>query len=107
VTLGGASEEICLLKGVDPPGGSHAFTLLAFIASFHLPSPQMGYTCVAFFLLLLEERNPVGVGALQSSLGFKDFHHAAQLQSLTEREMCPWAISKYFGDWVPTQVLLC
>jgi hypothetical protein len=22
-----------------------------------------------------------------------------------EREMCPWAISKYFGDWVPTQVL--
>jgi hypothetical protein len=21
-----------------------------------------------------------------------------------EREMCPWAISKYFGDWVPTQV---
>jgi hypothetical protein len=24
-----------------------------------------------------------------------------------EREMCPWAISKYFGDWVPTQVLLC
>jgi hypothetical protein len=27
-------------------------------------------------------------------------HHA-------EREMCPWAISKYFGDWVPTQVLKC
>jgi hypothetical protein len=25
----------------------------------------------------------------------------------TEREMCPWAISKYFGDWVPTQVLKC
>jgi hypothetical protein len=24
-----------------------------------------------------------------------------------EREMCPWAISKYFGDWVPTQVDLC
>jgi hypothetical protein len=21
-----------------------------------------------------------------------------------EREMCPWAISKYFGDWVSTQV---
>jgi hypothetical protein len=32
---------------------------------------------------LLEERDPTGVGALQSSLGFKDFHHAAQLQSLT------------------------
>jgi hypothetical protein len=24
-----------------------------------------------------------------------------------EREMCPLAISKYFGDWVPTQVLKC
>jgi hypothetical protein len=70
-------------KGSIPPGGSHAFTLLAFIASFHLLSPQMGCTRVAFFLLLLEERDPVGVGALQSSLVFKDFHHAARLQSLT------------------------
>ena len=25
----------------------------------------------------------------------------------SEREMCPWAITKYFGDWVPTQVLKC
>jgi hypothetical protein len=25
--------------------------------------------------------------------------------NISEREMCPWAISKYFGDWVPTQVL--
>jgi hypothetical protein len=24
-----------------------------------------------------------------------------------EREMCPWAISKYFGDWVSTQGLKC
>jgi hypothetical protein len=70
-------------KGIDPPGGSHAFTLLAFITSFPLPSPQMGCTCVFFFLLLLEERDPMGVGALQSSLSFKDFHHAARLQSLT------------------------
>jgi hypothetical protein len=70
------------LKGVDPPGSSHAFTLLAFIVPFHLPSPQMGCTCVAFFLLLFEERDrPLGVGSLQSPLGFKDFHHAAQLQS--------------------------
>jgi hypothetical protein len=65
------------------PRGSHAFTLLASVAPFHLPSPQMGHTRVAFFLLLSEERDPVGVGALQSSLGFKDFHHAARLQSLT------------------------
>jgi hypothetical protein len=42
----------------------------------------MGCTCVAFFLLPLEEHDFVGVGALQSSLGFKDFHHAARLQSL-------------------------
>jgi hypothetical protein len=41
----------------------------------------MGCTCVAFFLLLLEERDLVGVGALKSSLDFKDFHHAARLQS--------------------------
>jgi hypothetical protein len=43
----------------------------------------MGRTRIAFFLLLLEERDPMGVGALQSSLGFKDFHHAARLHSPT------------------------
>ena len=62
-------------------GGSHAFALPSCIVPFHLPSPQMGCTCVAFFLLLFGERDLVGVGALQSSLGFKDFHHAARLQS--------------------------
>jgi hypothetical protein len=36
---------------------------------------------LVFFLLLLEEHDLVEVGALQPSLGFKDFHHAAQLQS--------------------------
>jgi hypothetical protein len=41
----------------------------------------MGCTRVAFFLLLLEERDLVGVGALQSLLDSKDFHHAAWLQS--------------------------
>jgi hypothetical protein len=43
----------------------------------------MGCTRVAFFLRLLEEHNPVGVGALQTSLGFKDYHQAARLQSPT------------------------
>jgi hypothetical protein len=43
----------------------------------------MGSIRVAFFLLLLEERDLAGVRALQTSLGFKDFHHAARLQSLT------------------------
>jgi hypothetical protein len=32
-------------------------------------------------------------------------HHAAYVPS--EREMCPWAISKYFGDLVSKQVLKC
>jgi hypothetical protein len=27
--------------------------------------------------------------------------------NIFEREMCLWAISKYFGDWVQTQVLKC
>jgi hypothetical protein len=43
----------------------------------------MGGTRVAFVLLLLEERDLTGVGTLQPSLGFKDFHHAARLHSLT------------------------
>jgi hypothetical protein len=41
----------------------------------------MGRICVALLLPLLEERDLAGVGALQISLGFKDFHHAARLQS--------------------------
>jgi hypothetical protein len=40
----------------------------------------MGCTCVAFFLLMPEERDLMVVGALQSSLGFKDFHHVARLE---------------------------
>jgi hypothetical protein len=42
-----------------------------------------GAVDLVFFLLLLEEHDLVEVGALQLSLGFKDFHHAAQLQSPT------------------------
>jgi hypothetical protein len=40
-----------------------------------------GAADLVFFLLLLEERDLVGVGALLPSFGFKDFHHAARLQS--------------------------
>jgi hypothetical protein len=36
---------------------------------------------LVFFLLLFEERDLMGVGALLPLLGFKDFHHAARLQS--------------------------
>jgi hypothetical protein len=38
---------------------------------------------LVFFLLLLEEHDLMGVGALLPSLGFKDFQHAARLQSPT------------------------
>jgi hypothetical protein len=38
---------------------------------------------VAFVLLLLEGRNFVVVGTFQPLLGFKDFHQAARLHSLT------------------------
>jgi hypothetical protein len=43
----------------------------------------MGSTRVAFILLLLEEHDLAAIGTLQPSLGFKDFHHAARLHSLT------------------------
>jgi hypothetical protein len=59
-----ASGESRLYKGVDPPGSRHASALSSCIAPFHLPSPQMGSTRVAFVLPLLEERDPAGVGAL-------------------------------------------
>ena len=70
-------------KGIDPPGGSHAFALPSCIAPFHLPSPRMGSTRVAFVLSSLEERNFAEVGTFQPSLGFKDFHQAARLHPLT------------------------
>jgi hypothetical protein len=43
----------------------------------------MGCTSVAVLLLLLEERGLMEIGALQPSLGFKDFRRAARLHSLT------------------------
>jgi hypothetical protein len=42
----------------------------------------MGSAHVAFDLSL-EERNLAEVGTFQPSLGFKDFHQAARLHSLT------------------------
>jgi hypothetical protein len=58
-------------------GGNHALALPSCIASFHLPSPRMGSTRVAFVLFSLEECNFTEVGTFQPSLGFKDFHQAA------------------------------
>jgi hypothetical protein len=42
-------------------------------------------------------------GDLQQSLMMRQ----GLARGACEREMCPWAISKYFGDCVPTQVLKC
>jgi hypothetical protein len=78
-----SGESRLFKKGIDSLGGSHAFALPSCIASFLLPSPQMGSTHIAFVLLLLEERNFAEVGTLQPSLDFKDFHQVARLHSLT------------------------
>jgi hypothetical protein len=48
---------VAFKKGIDPLGGSHAFTLSSCIVPFCLSSPRMGSVRVAFVLLLLEERN--------------------------------------------------
>jgi hypothetical protein len=42
-----------------------------------------GAANLAFFLLLLQEHDLVGVGALPPSLSFKDFHQRAGLWSTT------------------------
>jgi hypothetical protein len=39
-----------------------------------------GAANLVFFLPPLEECNPMGVRILSPPFGFKDFHHAAQLQ---------------------------
>jgi hypothetical protein len=62
--------------------GNHVFALSPCITPFHLPSPRMGSTRVAFVLSLLEERNFAEVGTFLLSLGFKDFHQAARLHPL-------------------------
>ena len=74
--------RVAFKRRVTPLEGNHVFTLPSCIASFHLPSPRMGSARVAF-VLLLEERNLTEVGTLQPLLGFKDFHQAARLHSLT------------------------
>jgi hypothetical protein len=81
-TLGGGVKRSAFKKGsipraeAMPSHSSHSSRPSTFRA------PRWGAPALPF-LLLFEERDPVGVGALQSLLGFKDFHHAARLQSLT------------------------
>jgi hypothetical protein len=63
--------------------GNHVLALSSCIASFHLPSPRMGSTHVAFVLSSLEEHNFAAIGTFQPSLGFQDFHQATRLHPLT------------------------
>jgi hypothetical protein len=70
-------------RRVTPLDGNHVFALPSCIASFHLRSPRIGSTRVAFVLLSLEEHNFAEVGTFQPSFGFKDFHQAARLHPLT------------------------
>jgi hypothetical protein len=74
--------RVAVKRRVTPLDGNHVFALSPCIASFHLPSPWMGSTRVAFVLPLLEEHNFAEVGTFQPSLGFKDFHQAARLHPL-------------------------
>jgi hypothetical protein len=54
--------RVAFKKRATPLDGSHAFALPSCVASFHLPSPQMGSACVTFVLLSLEEHNFAEVG---------------------------------------------
>jgi hypothetical protein len=76
--------RVAFKRRAIPLDGSHAFALPSCVASFHLPSPRMGSTRVAFVLPSLEEHNFAEVGTFQPSLGFKDFHQAARLHPLAD-----------------------
>jgi hypothetical protein len=74
--------RVAFKRRVTPLKGNHVFALPSGIASFHLPSPQMGGARGSSALSSLGERNFAEVGTFQPSLGFKDFHQAARLLSL-------------------------
>jgi hypothetical protein len=81
----------CILRAFPPSGpldGARRCSLGGTRQSHPLRRSHRRRACarswaadLVFLLLLLEERNPVGVSALPSSLGLKDFHHSARLQS--------------------------
>jgi hypothetical protein len=64
-----------------------------------------GAADLAFFLLLLEEHDLMGVGTLPPSLSFKDFHHAAGLRSppvvIYKDDYQPCGGEKRAGLWPP------
>jgi hypothetical protein len=66
-----------LKGGRLPSEGDHVFSLPHAPRLSIFQAPGWGMPAV-FFASSLEERNSVGVGTFQPSLGFKDFHHAAR-----------------------------
>jgi hypothetical protein len=76
--------RVAFKRRVTPLKGNHFFALHSCIASFHLPSPQMGGARGSSALSSLEEHNFAGVGTFQPSFGFKDFHQAARLHPLAD-----------------------
>jgi hypothetical protein len=74
--------RVAFKRRVTPLKGNHVFAFPSCITSFHLLSPRMGSTRVAFVLLSSEEHNFAEVGTFQPSFGFKDFHQAARLHPL-------------------------
>ena len=75
--------RVAFKRRVTPLKGNYVFALPLCIASFHLPSPQMGGARGSSALSSLEERNFAEVGTFQPSFGFKNFHQAARLHPLT------------------------
>jgi hypothetical protein len=73
--------RVAFKRRMTPLDGNHVFAL-SCIAPFHLSSPRMGSTRVAFILSSLGERNFAEVGTFQPSFGFKDFHQAARQHPL-------------------------
>jgi hypothetical protein len=83
-----SSRIPCALPPSGPPDGVRRCLLKESASGSSPPTVHRrrahahgGAGGLVFFLLLLKERNPMGVGALPPLLDFKDFHHAARLQS--------------------------
>jgi hypothetical protein len=76
--------RVAFKRRVTPLKGNHVFALPSCIASFHLPSPQMGGAHGSSALSSLGERNFAEVGTFQPLFGFKDIHQAARLHPLAD-----------------------
>jgi hypothetical protein len=53
----------------------------------------------------LPTKGPVKITYLVEATGIRPGLSTWTILYVTKKEMCPWAISKYFGDQVPTQMV--